>query len=297
MTYFYPLPHKAYRFISSPIDTAPLVERYQLLMMLFHAMLLAGQPKAVLSVSRRVARLVKAYVKTATHNTHLRNKVDMLISPTWRARVLDDLGGLKALARWDDAVSRAQLRREGYLAPRRRHVNAEPVWWRTPERMAESERLKAYARDCARNCVNPRTLRDACKMDRDGLFRLAPLPREPRGGETARKVTIYTAQTINDYRFNAMPVYQPQGLGPAPVWPIEFYAAMGMKFTYERGQYEQIDLSHEPALVIEEGVFEDGDIITHDVILHESNSYEDNQETLIAFIGVKNYNYIFENPV
>ena len=37
----------------------------------------------------------------------------MLVSPEWRSRVLEDLGGLKALARWDDAVTSAQMRPEG----------------------------------------------------------------------------------------------------------------------------------------------------------------------------------------
>ena len=76
-------------------------------------MLTAGRPQAVLAISRRVARLVSAYVKVATHNAHLRRKVDMLVSPEWRSRLLEDLGGLKALARWDDAVTSAQMRHEG----------------------------------------------------------------------------------------------------------------------------------------------------------------------------------------
>ena len=112
MTYFYPLPHKAYKFISSPIDTAPLAERYQLLMVFISVMLTAGRPQAVLAISRRVARLVSAYVKVATHNAHLRRKVDMLVSPEWRSRFLEDLSGMTALARWDDAVSSAQMRHQ-----------------------------------------------------------------------------------------------------------------------------------------------------------------------------------------
>ena len=297
MTYFYPLPHKAYKFISNPIDTAPLAERYQLLMVFISAMLTAGRPQAVLAISRRVARLVSAYVKVATHNAHLRRKVDMLVSPEWRSRVLEDLGGLKALARWDDAVTRAQMRREGYLGQgqgQRTPHKEEPIWWRSPERIAESERLKAHARDCARACANPHTLRDPYKMDRDGLFRLAPLPREPR--KDARKVTIYSAQTIGDYPFNAMAVYKPDGLGPAPVWPIEFYAAMGMKFTYERRDYDKMDLSQEPALKIEDMGIEDRVIEDKDVTPNNIMRIDD-RRVLIDFIGEKNYNYIFENPV
>jgi len=229
MTYFYPLPHKAYRFRHQPIDASPLTARFTALMGIFSLLLTLGRAREMLSVSRRIARTVKAYVKVATHNAHMERKLEMLLNPAWRTRVLDDLRGLDALHRWDEAVTRAQLRREGYLAPRRERrgrcappIQEEPSWWRTPERIAESERLKAHKRDCARACANPLTLRDPYKMDRDGLFRLAPLPRQKEPQEHSedgaiRQPVIYSAQTIGDYSFDAAPVFRAEGFGPAPV--------------------------------------------------------------------------------
>ena len=101
---------------------------------------------------------------------------------------------------------------------------------------------------------------------------------------------------LGDYPFNAMAVYRPDGLGPAPVWPIEFYAAMGMKFTYERRDYDKMDLSQEPALKIEDMGIEDRVIEGKDVTPNNIMRIND-RRVLIDFIGEKNYNYIFENPV
>ena len=93
--------------------------------------------------------------------------------------------------------------------------------------MAISERLKAHARRCAKVCVSDGTYRYPYKLDCDGMFRLAPLPRVKRQG--VRRLTIYSELTIGDYEYNAMPVYKPDGLGIATVWPMEFYAAMALE--------------------------------------------------------------------
>jgi len=297
MTYFYPLPHTAYKFRHQPIDDAPLTARFTALMGLFSLFVTLGRSREMLSISRRIARTVKAYVKVATHNAHMERKLEMLLNPAWRTRVLDDLGGLDALYRWDEAVTRAELRRDGCWIPKRQpaYKDPEPVWWRTPERIAESERLKAHKRDCARACANPLTVRDPYKMDRDGLFRLAPLPRVRSKDSSKREPVIYSAQTIGEYNFNAAPVYQPKGLGAAPVWPIEFYTAIGVKLTYERRQYEEMDLSGQPALTIEDKAIEQTSKETSLFVTPPMT--EGDHSDLISFIGEKNYDYIFENPI
>ena len=317
MTYYYPLPRKAYRFRHQPIDITPLTNRYTVLAGFLSLLITVQRPRDILSVSRRIARLVKAYVKVAVHNHHMERKLKMLLNPIWRARVLNDLGGVDALNRWDGAVTRAQLRREGCWIPKRapRYKDPEPVWHRSPERIAESERLKAHKRDCARACVNPLTMRNPYKMDRDGLFRLAPLPRQRGEDGKQRQPVIYSAQTIGDYSFNAVPVYKPEGLAPAPIWPVEFYAAIGFKLMYERRQYEDMDLAGQPALIIDDKAVEpeediipaplDASFIDAPSIVAPSivapstvlcKASEDHSD-LINFIGHKNYNYIFENPV
>ena len=78
MTYIYPLPHKDYKFRYDPIDASPLTGRFQLLMVYISTLLTVKRYGDVLSVSKRVARLVKAYVKVATHNAHLKRKACLL---------------------------------------------------------------------------------------------------------------------------------------------------------------------------------------------------------------------------
>jgi len=214
MTYFY-LPPTSLKYI----DAKPLEARYLALIALIKTYIDIGRHREMERASYRMARTVKAYIKVLTHNDLLTRKLDMLASPIWRSRVLKDLGGLRKLKLWDKAF----LRANGDL-PKRRVTptpqDLEPVWHRTPERMAISERLKAHARRCAKACVSERTYRDPFKLDCDGLFRLAPLPR--RSSETKRQLTIYSELTIGDYEYNAMPVYKPEGLGIATVWPMEF---------------------------------------------------------------------------
>ena len=305
MTYIYPLPHKDYKFRYDPIDASPLAARFQLLMVYISTLLTVKRYGDVLSVSKRVARLVKAYVKVATHNAHLKRKADMLLSPAWRARVLKDLGGSEALIRWDKSVTRARLRHEGYLAPLKRRHSQTPIGFNTPAHIAESERLKAHKRACAKACVPARERRDPFKMDREGLFRLAPLPRLGGGqGAKTRAPKIYTQQTIEHYHYSAIPLYKPKGLGPAPVWPIEFYAAMGMSLILERPNYAAMDLSDAPIMQIDETrrierekEHEDGTLETVCIDLPMYSEDQISPAPLIEFIGQTNYNYIFETPI
>jgi len=283
MTYFYPSPTSL-----KYIDVSSLSVRYTALVALMGAYLTIGRFRKVLLSSRRIARLIKAYVQIMTHNDLVTRKLDMLADPSWRARVLRDLGGLRKLGLWDKAFRRAQ----GDVPKRRvKPMALEPTWWRTPERLIESERLKAHARDCAKACVSPYTYRDPYKLDNDGLFRLAPLPRGLHVSE--RKATIYSQSTIGDYNFNAIPIYQPAGLGPATVWPIEFYAAL------------KLDLHPDSGIFAPQNTRGPG-YQTHiapmagDPVLRISRIREQDVEdhsALLSFIGEKNYNYIFEDPV
>jgi len=155
------------------IDAAPLAARYHMLMGLILTLITAGRIRDVERLSRQVARLVKAYVKVGAHNALISRKLDMLADPNWRGRVLKDLGGLRKLKLWDAAFARVQKEAVKRFTP----VKAEPAWLDRPERIAESERLKARSRAISKACVNPKVFRDAVKVDMDGMFRLAPLPR------------------------------------------------------------------------------------------------------------------------
>jgi len=204
------------------IDTAPFAARYLALVSLVMSFIAAGRSIEVLRLSYKVARLARVFIRLDTHNRLLARKLSMLANPNWRERVLRELGGLRKLKLWEAAQQRVKERAKHPPRP----DLYDRAWLYTPERKAESERLKAQARLCAKACAPANIVRDRCKMDFDGMFRLAPLSRY---SQKERKVRIYTRDSLSDYSYNAIPFAQTQGLGPATIWPIEFYAAMAMK--------------------------------------------------------------------
>ena len=300
MTYFY-LPPTSLKYI----DAKLLEARYLALIALIKTYIDIGRHREMERASYRMTRTVKAYIKVLTHNDLLTRKLDMLASPIWRARVLKDLGGLRKLKLWDKAFQRAK----GDLPQRKRRVtpkDPEPVWWRTTERMALPEQLKAHARRCAKACVSEGTYRDPYKLDCDGMFRLAPLPRAKRQG--ARKLTIYSELTIGEYEYNAVPVYKPEGLGIATVWPMEFYAAMALEAEDQNAAAKDViphtcilaQQNKDPrsaglALVRDDKTEEPEDKDEwYDII---DDMIDRDMNVLANFIGIKTYRYIFENPI
>lgn len=226
------LPHPVYHYI----DTAPLAARYEVMVAAIMGFIGAGRLGDMLRVSHKVVRLVRAFTKIEAQNILLTRKLEMLSHTHWRDRVLKELGGIRKLKLWEAAQKRILQRiaeREGRSAMDR--PAPEPAWLYTPERMAESERLKARARMCMSASVHPNIFRDRYKMDFDGLFRLAPLSREGLYSEgAARQVKVYTQNTIVDYDWNPVPFAKTQGFGPASIWPVEFYAAMKVEAQSDR---------------------------------------------------------------
>jgi len=157
----------------------------------------------------------------------------MLSHKQWREKVLKDLGGLRKLKMWEAAKARIEVRA---AAPRKKAKRKGPAWLYTTERIAESERLKAHKREILRANQNPRIVRDRCKVDVEGDFRLAPLPR---GERAARQVRVYTENTIIEYDWNSMPFQEEKGFGPACVWPEEFYAAMKIEAEILEGRTDE----------------------------------------------------------
>ena len=206
------------------IDTAPLAVRYEVLTQAILAFIAAGHMGLVLRYSQKLLRVIRVHNRLTGANILVRRKRDMLYNSAWRRRVLWGLGGRERLRRWDEMNARFMPRletksAESLYGP----VDESPAWLNTPERIAESERLKAKVRNIRRATVNPHIVRDRVKTDFDGLFRLPPLPRKTRLPGTFK---IYTQQTIGDYNWNPIPYAKQIGFGPACVWPAEFYAAM-----------------------------------------------------------------------
>jgi len=78
-----------------------------------------------------------------------------------------------------------------------------------------------------------------------------------------------------------VPLYEHKDFGPATVWPIEFYAAMCLEAGL--GLETKVEASSDNMITLKR----------NNSIIGPAN---DNLP-LITFIGVKNYNYIFETPV
>jgi len=205
------------------IDTAPLAVRYEIMVTAIMACLEVGRLADMLRYTHKVVRLVRVFTKLEAQNVLTRRKLDMLIQKPWRERVLKELGGLRKLTLWEAAKARIEARQN--MSPKPVQDEA-PSWLHTPERIAESERLKARVRECGRATAHPLVFRDKCKVDFEGEFRLAPLPRGPMG---LRQVKVYTQNTIVDYVWNNIPFAKEKGFGPASVWPVEFYAAMELE--------------------------------------------------------------------
>jgi len=150
-----------------------------------------------------------------------------------------------------------------------------------------------------RHCAPINIVRDRCKMDFDGMFRLAPLSRGTHG--TTRQIKIYTQDSISDYRYNAIPFAKIKGLGPATVWPVEFYTAMGVEVgasevTLSNSSIPASSLSLQTTRAGNQKAYPSNWIPKHHWV--ERNEVE--IPTLIplhAAIDRKTYRDIFENPV
>jgi len=206
--------------------------RYNILTAAILLMINAGRIGRALKLTHDVNHVIRLFVKFETQNTQLNMKLKMLLCKPWRTRVLKQLGGMRRLRSWEAAAARnAKPRKEtGH------NFDADPIWLDTPERRAESERLKEHVKKCARACVSPNVVRDRIRMDFEGQFRLAPIPQ---GERRPRQEKIYTAGSICDYVFNAVPFYEDKGYGPAVVWPAEFRAAIAA----EKAMSEEDNLS------------------------------------------------------
>ena len=154
--------------------------------------------------------------------------------------------------------------------------------------------------------AHPNIYRDRVKMDFDGLFRLPPLSREKRG---IRQVKVYTKNSIVDYDFNGMPFGEVKGFGPAMVWPVEFYAAMGLEVEHDINKGCHTVANSVCPVPMPESAPKDQDGIQPQLYSMGSGlslaSQTQGRNDNLAFDALplrfamnrKTYNFIFENPV
>ena len=211
----------------SPVDSAPLAASISRLCLSVIALLDSRLHKAAFEAVRRTQQAVSRFCQAERANHQRAVKLEMLSHKYWRRLVLKELGGARALARWRKGLKRCEARREEWRQAMERAPRPDPIpsaWRKSPERMAEELRQKAHAQSCAKTAAHPRIMRDPCKMDFDGEFRLPPLPRlcGPRRADAAWT----TPFDIMDYHYNPMPMSALKGYdAPIIVWPAEFEAA------------------------------------------------------------------------
>jgi len=206
------------------IDTAPLHRALKRLCLL--TFLILPNSRKVLRNAHKIARATKAVIKAEQHNARVMLKCEMLLSPLWRARVLKDLGGARALKRWEKSASRAALRRAGikilkpHASPAQRAARAINLA-KAKAALFEKRRqqLRRFYDDS-----HERIFRDPCKVDFEGQFRLAPIARGPRIIKTKVKIEPRRLSSgIWDKPATArVRSIKINKINPIPIWPQDF---------------------------------------------------------------------------
>jgi hypothetical protein len=189
-------------------DLGPLRAHYVFLC----AQLLAAivHPDAALSLARQLRRHVRVMIQASQAHFRRRQKIAMLLRPDWRERVIADLGGWKRLRRWTKRQAAIEA------AP------PEKVYEKVFHPAADEEEAarRAHMRELMKANTHPLILRDPCRMDFDGRFRLPPQAR----------LANPIADPDYDYDFDPRPMADFTGLKtPITVWPEEFRAAAEIK--------------------------------------------------------------------
>jgi len=108
--------------------------------------------RGFMTAVKAVRDYVRYMCRAAEQAERYQWKLNMLRTPEWRARVLKDLGGVKALTRWINQPPPHKAFR-----PERRPLSAKKI--------AQRERMKL----CAKACAHPRIFRDPCRLDQEGI--------------------------------------------------------------------------------------------------------------------------------
>ena len=220
--------------LPSFIDMAPLEAALRGLCALLRLVVAqGGRPGHVHKVSLKVRQAVKALIAAGHHNIRADRKLSMLASPEWRARVLRDLGGQAALARWERIMAKRRaavdaLFYNGPFKPRPRPSEAQLIARAVNLKKAKLALFRAgFQKKCREkfkyrsfDMPNPHAFVDRVKVDQEGEFRLAPLRRV--GPKPALKErAVHKSGAAEEPR----PKIQYTPLDPIALYPAEFYAA------------------------------------------------------------------------
>ena len=149
---------------------------------------------------KEAARFIRKVVRESEQADRYKRKLWMLRTKAVREKVFQDLGGIKAMMRWyNQPPDSERMKRE-----------IKPL-------TQEEINYRIHFRFCAKQAVNPQILRDPCKLDEEGIFRLPPIRR--RHNPSPKDPT----RAPKEYDYDARPVYEIRGFSePIMVWPDEF---------------------------------------------------------------------------
>lgn len=111
----------------------------------------------VLKTARCVARIIRDIIIQEEWNALIAAKSTMLRTPSWRSRVLRDLGGNAALSDWEARDARARAPQPSFIRKTLKHAASK---------QGENHTLP-----------ESQIFYDACKIDQEGQFRLPPHAR------------------------------------------------------------------------------------------------------------------------
>ena len=210
-------------------NISALTQRYERLIFALNVLILTGDYSGVLRTSLDIGRAARALIKGKVAAANMERRFRMLLCPIWRARVISDLGGRRKLALWSAAMARAQLR--GHKDNARRAGPSAAAGFVPPHIIAAQEkeaRRRADIRACAKAGAHPGVFKDPFRVDGEGQFRLAPIPRIRAARLSAPRAPGVSAalNTARDYSYDPRPINKLTGIyAPASVTPDEFYAA------------------------------------------------------------------------
>ena len=193
-------------------DLAPLRAQYVLLC----AQLLAAiaHPKAALALARQLQRHVRVMVQASQQHFRQRQKAAMLWHPAWREQVIRGLGGWKRLKRWTSRQAAIEAASLGQGREKLYETAIHPV------SDDDEVQRRIWMRELMRANIHPRILRDPCRMDFDGWFRLPP----------QKRLTNPIADPDYEYDFDPRPIADFSGVkAPILIWPEEFKAAAELR--------------------------------------------------------------------
>ena len=239
-------PYRDYE-LPSFIDLAPLEAALRGLCALLRVVVAQGcQSGRMARVSGHIHQAVKTLIAAGVHNSRAERKLAMLAAPAWRARVLRDLGGEAALARWERIMDKRRAALEalfgggGDYAPSPRPSEAQLMARAANLQKAKLALFRArFQKTCREpfkyrrfDMANPQVFVDRVKVDQEGEFRLAPLKRvqrdvtkrqSPHDALDTKK--LHRKETKEPHRKELGPKINYTSLNPIALYPAEFRAA------------------------------------------------------------------------